>query len=328
MWRRTGFTLVELLVVITIIGVLIALLLPAVQAAREAARRGHCANNLKQLGLALHNYHSVHNVFPPAGISYGWCANSASGDRVVLNANGWVMLLASLDQQALYDAYDRSVCGSTFATCGCCIGSGCTPDTTRIVAGNPVACGNALVVAQQPPVFRCPSDPGDPFLSTSGAYGIATGAPKPGVKTCYDFNVTSSWSCNVWEGTALNSRPIFGEKSKTKVGDICDGTSNTVAVVETCLDVYNGRCPPWGYRGWVQPGIDFRIAINRWYSPAPGQISFGRLASWSYPGSLHPGGLQILLADASARFFSENAPTNVRTALFTYAGSETTELPW
>ena len=102
--KRRGFTLVELLVVIAIIGILIALLLPAVQAAREAARALQCKSNMKQIGVALHNYNAAIRAFPPAGIGYGWC--SGTTDDYVLNAKGLLMLLPHLEQQGLYDQYN------------------------------------------------------------------------------------------------------------------------------------------------------------------------------------------------------------------------------
>ena len=115
LWRR-GFTLVELLVVIAIIGILIALLLPAVQAAREAARRSQCTNNMKQLGLALHNYHDTHLVFPPAGLDYGLAMTGGTEPpgKTVKNMNGLVLLLPYLEQQPLFDKFD---CRQRFSDC-------------------------------------------------------------------------------------------------------------------------------------------------------------------------------------------------------------------
>src|SRR5690349_17818053 len=90
---RPAFTLIELLVVIAIIGVLVSLLLPAVQGAREAARRAQCTNNLKQIGLAMHNYHSAVNAFPPAKIYSGSCSSPNAGTGLVLNTTGFTLLL-------------------------------------------------------------------------------------------------------------------------------------------------------------------------------------------------------------------------------------------
>ena len=121
MWTRgqRGFTLVELLVVIAIIGILVALLLPAIQAAREAARRAQCGNNLKQLGVAVHNYHDAYQVFPPAGIGYGWCSEGRPGFPTMLNVSGWTMVLPFLEQQSLYDRYDPRQSASAQNTTYC-----------------------------------------------------------------------------------------------------------------------------------------------------------------------------------------------------------------
>ncbi len=114
MVRRKAFTLIELLVVIAIIAILVALLLPAVQQAREAARRTQCKNNLKQWGLALHNYHDTHNTMPPALNNSGryQSATFYSGTNRVQNTTGFVMLLPYIEQASAYAQYDFNQTGS------------------------------------------------------------------------------------------------------------------------------------------------------------------------------------------------------------------------
>jgi prepilin-type N-terminal cleavage/methylation domain-containing protein len=252
--RRGGFTLIELLVVIAILAVLTALLLPAVQRVREAANRTKCANNLKQIALAVHNYEAVYHRLPPAGRGYGWCRFPEDyGDKVIYNSNGLVLLLPYLEQEALYHGYDPTQCASNCmeGNTGCCapVRSEGLPGVT--LAGDAVDSGNAAVEATRLAVFRCPSDPGNPLLPNGFYYSIKDGAPYYGVKTNYDFCVSSDYSCNAWRREGPQTRRMFGENSSTRLTDVTDGTSQTIMLAEATLEVYNGRCTPWGYRGWV-----------------------------------------------------------------------------
>ena len=299
--QRRGFTLIELLVVIAIIAVLIALLLPAVQQAREAARRSQCKNNLKQLGLALHNYHDTYGCLPMM---------RCSGAYSQYNANGWIGLLPGIDQGPLFmaigDAHNTSVYSwtTTFA-----------PWQTVI------------------PVFQCPTDP------TSGSPS-GTG---PITTRCYRMSVGDSINNNY----ATPTRGLFGFVSSTKMRDITDGTSNTVAMSEHVIgklgDTRNARS--WvaqGISGYdANPSICRALSTNGLYAAGqavmrpdftniwpdgavhcaafstvlpPNSASCGHSGNyvdWELvtATSYHTGGVQVLMADGAVRFISENINT-------------------
>lgn len=322
--KSSAFTLIELLVVIAIIGVLIGLLLPAVQKVREAANRARCQNNLKQLGLALIGYESQHGRYPSAGRGYGWCRNPAvSGDPIIYNSNGLVLLLPFIEQENLFKKYNPNQCASNSmeGNTGCCppVKSG------GQLAGDAVTSGNSQVETQQLAIFRCPADTGDPFLPTGFYYSIKDGDPAKGVKTNYDFCVSNNYNCNAWKTEGVTKR-MFGENSTTVQSDVIDGMSNTIAMAEATLDVYNGRCTPWGYRGWVQVGVNPGNGINVWDYPTTTPLK-GRLGSWAYMGSLHPGGANCVFADGSVHFFTESMATTLLNNLAAMADGNSVIVP-
>jgi prepilin-type N-terminal cleavage/methylation domain-containing protein/prepilin-type processing-associated H-X9-DG protein len=322
--RASGFTLIELLVVIATIAILIALLVPAVQKVREAAARSQCQNNLKQLGLALHNHESTYRRFPPAGKGYGWCIISGPyrGDAQIFNLNGLSLLLPYIEQAALDARFNRAEAMSAQDTGYCCAYRG---NTMGALAGNPLTNGNAALMANPLPVLRCPSDPGRPLQGPSSAYG--PGGSFDGAKTNYDFiTSTNDFYCNCWPVAPASARAMFGENSTTRFADIRDGTSNTIALGETTLEVYNGRTASWGYRGWVMTGIDLRYGINDWSYPGTAPQP-GRLGSWGRAGSLHVGGAQFCFADGSVRFLGQDTSVATLTLLGYMADGRAVTLP-
>lgn len=304
-----GFTLIELLVVIAIIAILVALLLPAVQQAREAARRSSCKNNLKQIGLALHNYHEAFGVFPystthDASLSAGDVPPAGHG----LNHRGWVSLLPYLEQAPLFNQFDPTQASGSYDRSG--VG----------MRGEPFANGNAAVVARTLEVLLCPSDDGNPqYTGSHPNYVISPTAQANGLfgaKTNYDFSVERYHaSMTTWTKRTKTRRRLFGLHSASRMRDMQDGTSNTAAVIEGTLEVKNGVANTWGYSKWVGNGIDLACAegINFWTccpwwttAPPDSNHNAGSTRNWGAPGSTHTGGCHVLLGDGSVQFMSEN----------------------
>ncbi len=322
--KARGFTLIELLVVIAIIAILVALLLPAVQQAREAARRSSCKNNLKQIGLALHNYHDVYNVFPYStsadGAMDAGTGRTAVTTQFTLNHRGWLGVLPYLEQAALYDQFNP-----LFPT-----GRYVRPGASPLVQPEATiqTSGNGFVVAQLIPALLCPSDPGNNvYTGTTVNYESFPGANAarlPGAKTNYDFSVARySSSMSNWIDIGLATRRMFGVYSSCRMRDLVDGTSNTVAVAETTLDVKDGVGQTWGYSKWVGNGIDLAstTGINNysvccpWSTPPNTNFSTTSLRNWGAVGSQHKGGVQVVLGDGAVRFLSENMDTLTRQRL-------------
>ncbi|HEY0983554.1 DUF1559 family PulG-like putative transporter [Schlesneria sp.] len=312
-----AFTLIELLVVIAIIAVLIALLLPAVQQAREAARRTQCKNNLKQIGLALHNYHDVAGMFPYASSFNAATANNNALPNIK-NQSGWVLILPYFDQAPLYNRINHS------AAMGGWKDNGSLP---LAGIGGIVPPENAAAAAVKLNALLCPSDSGTPFIQglLDGNYGCDPSVNS--YKTNYGFCTTDGQGWNMWSKEDQYTRSMFGAMSTASLRDLTDGSSNTVAVVETTLNVHDGYTGSWACSQHVGNGIQFgnlngQRKINDWAccgwgpgTPWSVQNPPGKLGEWGTPGSLHTGGVQALLGDGSVRFISENIDNTTRQRL-------------
>ncbi|MFN3158490.1 MAG: DUF1559 domain-containing protein [Rubinisphaera brasiliensis] len=306
--QRQGFTLIELLVVIAIIAILVALLLPAVQQAREAARRSSCKNNLKQIGLALHNYHDTFGVFP-AGLYPATHLGNLAGTEGRDGAWGWAtMLLPNLEQSALFDAMNPG------------------PNQLQDAVAN----ATTLNLMQKPiSSLRCPSDPGPdinnqrqvPSTATPDGNGDCTTDCVPLALSNY-VGVNNS---NNLERTNANGLFVWGDSQANNnirvhsIRDVTDGLSNTIAVGERTWQLNNpntgnkenlyagvvfganGNSAPHGTQGLVYTLGATRTAINC----VDGEVAPTDVCERGF-SSQHKGGAQFLLADGSVRFLSEN----------------------
>jgi len=316
--QRRAFTLVELLVVIAIIGVLVGLLLPAVQAAREAARRMSCSNNMKQVGLGLHNYHSAFNKFPysAAGVGSITSGTAIPGQNHVRNHRGWPSVLAFTEQQSLFELVDLSMSTGSYVR-----------DSGQSSIGGPrpgeLNNTNDIVVSTVVQTFLCPSDPNPTNYATTGstAYSISPGTTNlQGAFTNYEFNTRrTSSGRDKWSQEPIETRRLFGLDDSSRFRDVIDGTSNTAAVCETLRGVHDGVPQTWGYTKWVGNGVDlsYSLGINNllccaWDSPPFQRLRLSsRLSAWSTVGSVHPGGAHLLLADGAVRFITDSTEISV-----------------
>lgn len=305
--RRRAFTLIELLVVIAIIAILIALLLPAVQQAREAARRTQCKNNLKQLGLALHNYHDTFTRFTPSsfelGMTYNWASIYGTTTGGYSNLSGMVMLLPFLDQATIYNQWNFQNAASWSNVYG----------TPGQIKGNPDV--NYPLAKQKLTVFTCPTDNGSPYYTASNKYYSVSANNIGAYRTNYDFSIHYAeyyhgfyWVRNL----GPTNRPMFGEASDSSIRDVRDGTSNTVMVAEQTREKQSGVSSTWAARQHVAMGVHFGAD---WRRINDFRGSTNATHTWHSAGSLHTGGMHVLMADGAVRFISENLDSTTQTRL-------------
>jgi prepilin-type N-terminal cleavage/methylation domain-containing protein/prepilin-type processing-associated H-X9-DG protein len=341
-WKNRGgggFTLIELLVVIAIIAILVALLLPAVQQAREAARRTQCKNNLKQIGLALHNYHDTHGRFPPTQIMVAYMG--ANNTNPQPRNHTWVSLvLPYLEQATLYSSINFSAAmhlNGVYQTLS-------TGET---------------IVSRKLPVLQCPSDPG--FGGGISTHGLS--------HMNYAGNMGWDWH---YRGPHWAQGPFQNGSEGTRLEDVKDGTSNTICVAETSTQGFTPRAGAPSHQAmggvirpsgvtnavfrtpFIDPGSNgdvmdsaalrgIGIANSRVWLRPDGQAAgywwksspyahpptylacFGLNNNWPGASSVHTGGGQFLMCDGSVRFISENLQgaqqPSIWFALHTYVGS-------
>jgi prepilin-type N-terminal cleavage/methylation domain-containing protein/prepilin-type processing-associated H-X9-DG protein len=317
-YSRRGFTLVELLVVIAVIGILVALLLPAVQAARESARRTHCTNNLKQLAVAAHNYHDTRGSVPPAFILVPTRGSFAGGTTL------WVELFPYLEEYNLqwawdYSDYRKNLRGGRNATSAHVIEILLCPSYPRVE--NPVDWTNA------PQHW--------PELAWAGGFFAASHYGGNG----------GTLPSNLF--SAPSEDGVLFRSSRVRLADITDGTSNTFLFGERSQEdpEYDRLCaafdPGWGplvkngIWGWAGNPygsctanlLGTPVPINYRVPPLPNagdrRWQMFRLSAF---GSDHPGGATFAFADGSVRFIADDLPLKQLQALSTRAGEEVTKV--
>ncbi|MBC8875461.1 MAG: DUF1559 domain-containing protein [Planctomycetes bacterium] len=302
---QRAFTLVELLVVIAIIGILVALLLPAIQAAREAARRTECVNNLKQVGLALHSYHDSLGRFPPGRMSCdGWTGGPCAGKTWIdkPGTSGFVMLLPYLEEQPLYDLFGGFQRGAVYPTSG--PAGWRTPEVDR-------------AMKTRPDVYVCPSDTSLPMLGNdaTSSYAFNHGSRGPS----YGMD-----QVNLKHGNT----GLFNYLAAYNMRDVLDGTSNTMFAGEV-IDAHTSQSA----NRWVVGSrhLDSLRSTENPLNTPPGTGPY-TLNAYGYRcngafGSKHPGGANFLLADGQVRFLADAIDMYVYRALSTRAGGETVTPP-
>ena len=312
--RAAGFTLVELLVVIAIIGTLVALLLPAVQTARESARRTSCLNNLKEIGTAIQLYHDVRKTFPPGGVSTGPCCSTDS-------YSSWsIAILPFLEQKNLHDRYSHAETNESLA--------------------------NAYVRQQFLPVYSCPSEPRPKVLDRPesgpandhnlkympGSYrGVGGRSDGTGWWDNYPQHLTlpRAWKgvFHVVDGFTVPTTPLRAEC----FASILDGTSNTIMVGEYTTRSRTRRRTFWAYSYGSYNKSDAvpesRTLLADWdRCAAIGGMGDFQTCSRSW-GSFHPGVVNFLLCDGSIRALPLTIDMNLFVESATIAGHEVAQLP-
>lgn len=341
--HRRGFTLIELLVVIAIIAVLVGILLPAIQQARESARRSQCQNNLKQIGLAIHNFYDTKKKLPSGG---------RPPEAATVRCGVFVYLLPFLDQKALWDKYDTSVSWSHANN---------LPVTSARIATYecPSAPRHNNLLDHNPDGFNGSSGPWTGIVAT-GDYAASLGVD-PTLPSVVPAGTVVIGSPSATSNGATTTNGMLPKNSSLTFSDITDGLSNTIAVFES-----GGR--PFVYRrgkqlsanlvgstgahtnagGWCRPASDILFAgsdangvnipgvfINRTNGYNHGTETYGTngfstsgygTEGSSQPYSFHNTGLNVLFGDGSVRFLDEGINIGVLSALITrnQAGAEPT----